>query len=75
MVNGLPYVEKVDRVTDLEFLKAPVLPVDANLSMLIGVFSTSNNFDKRMAIRRSWMQAKEVRLGKVAVRFFVGLVR
>ncbi|GJN21418.1 hypothetical protein PR202_gb08890 [Eleusine coracana subsp. coracana] len=44
-----------------------------NVDLLIGIFSTANNFKRRMAIRRTWMQYDAVRQGVVAVRFFVGL--
>nr|DAD39508.1 TPA_asm: hypothetical protein HUJ06_013831 [Nelumbo nucifera] len=60
LANGLPQ------------LKSP--PVSRKrLNMLIGVSSTGNNFERRMALRKSWMQYKVVRSGDVAVRFFIGL--
>ncbi|XP_010464217.1 PREDICTED: hydroxyproline O-galactosyltransferase GALT3-like [Camelina sativa] len=55
-----------------EKLKAPSLP-GTRIELLVGVFSTGNNFKRRMALRRSWMQYEAVRSGKVAVRFLIGL--
>ncbi|KAI3834069.1 hypothetical protein MKX03_035865 [Papaver bracteatum] len=71
LANGLPVSEDLDLI-DIERLKAPLLPTK-RIIMLIGVFSTGNNFERRMALRRSWMQYEVVRSGQVAVRFFVGL--
>lgn len=73
LANGLPTSEDLDLVVDLESLKAPPLIPLKKLAMFIGVFSTGNNFERRMAVRRSWMQYQAVRTGEVAVRFFVGL--
>lgn len=56
-----------------EKLKAPSLS-GTRIELLVGVFSTGNNFKRRMALRRSWMQYEAVRSGKVAVRFLIGLV-
>ncbi|XP_044498380.1 hydroxyproline O-galactosyltransferase GALT3 [Mangifera indica] len=70
--KGLPVSEDHDSIVDVEHLKAPLLS-RKRLVMLIGVFSTGNNFERRMALRRSWMQYKAVRSGDVAVRFFIGL--
>lgn len=73
LAKDLPVSEDLDLVVDVELLKAP--PVSKKrLVMLIGVFSSCNNFDRRMALRRSWMQYEAVRSGEVAVRFFTGLV-
>jgi hypothetical protein len=74
LANGLPTSEDLDLVVDLESLKAPPLIPQKKLAMFIGVFSTGNNFERRMAVRRSWMQYEAVRTREVAVRFFVGLV-
>lgn len=71
--KGLPVSEDHDSIVDVEHLKAPLVS-RKRLVMLIGVFSTGNNFERRMALRRSWMQYKAVRSGDVAVRFFIGLV-
>lgn len=71
LATGLPVSEDLDLI-DIERLKAPLLP-RKRIIMLIGVFSTGNNFERRMALRRSWMQYEVVRSGQVAVRFFVGL--
>ncbi|KAI4335041.1 hypothetical protein L6164_013725 [Bauhinia variegata] len=72
LAKGLPVTEDNDLVIDLEKLKAPSIP-RKRLFLLIGVFSTGNNFERRMALRRSWMQYEAVRSGEVAVRFFIGL--
>jgi hydroxyproline O-galactosyltransferase 2/3/4/5/6 len=74
LVNGLPVSEDSDLVADLDLLKAPQLDNKKDTFLLVGVFSTSNNFKRRMAIRRSWMQYEAVRSGDVMVRFFTGLV-
>ncbi|PIA60842.1 hypothetical protein AQUCO_00300402v1 [Aquilegia coerulea] len=72
LANGLPVSEDLDLTIDTEHLKAP--PVSRKrVILLIGIFSTGNNFERRMAIRRSWMQYGAVRSGDVAVRFFIGL--
>ncbi|KAF5183815.1 Hydroxyproline o-galactosyltransferase galt3 [Thalictrum thalictroides] len=72
LANGLPVSEDLDLTSDAEHLKAP--PISSKrVILLIGVFSTGNNFERRMAIRRSWMQYGAVRSGEVAVRFFIGL--
>ncbi|XP_042381444.1 hydroxyproline O-galactosyltransferase GALT3-like [Zingiber officinale] len=70
LMNGLPISEDPDLV-DMEILRAPPLP-KKRLLMLVGVFSTANNFKQRMALRRSWMQYEAVRSGSVAVRFLIG---
>ncbi|XP_039127925.1 hydroxyproline O-galactosyltransferase GALT3 [Dioscorea cayenensis subsp. rotundata] len=72
IANGLPVSEDLDVVSDIDSLKAPPLP-KKRILMLVVVFSTGNNFERRMAIRRSWMQYEAVRSGEVAVRFFIGL--
>lgn len=71
LATGLPTSEDIAHV-DLKFLKAPPLVRKQKNELFIGVFSTGNNFDRRMAVRRSWMQFEEVRSGNVTVRFFVG---
>lgn len=73
LANGLPVSEDLDLVADVERLKVPPLP-KRRLLMLVGIFSTGNNFERRMALRRSWMQYEAVRSGDVAVRFITGLV-
>ncbi|CAH2033855.1 unnamed protein product [Thlaspi arvense] len=73
LASGLPTSEESDHVVDLEALKAPPLSPLRPLDLVIGVFSTANNFKRRMAVRRTWMQYDDVRSGRVAVRFFVGL--
>ncbi|XP_047960173.1 hydroxyproline O-galactosyltransferase GALT3 [Salvia hispanica] len=72
IAKGLPASEDVDLVGDVQQLKAAT-PSKKGLLLLIGVFSSGNNFERRMALRRTWMQYDGVRSGKVAVRFFVGL--
>lgn len=74
LASGLPASEDSDHSVDLEALKAVPISPRGSLDLFIGVFSTANNFKRRMAVRRTWMQYPAVRLGKVAVRFFVGLV-
>ncbi|MCO5611185.1 hypothetical protein L7F22_065435 [Adiantum nelumboides] len=73
LATRLPTSEDITHV-DLKFLKAPPFVRKQCNELFIGVFSTGNNFDRRMAVRRSWMQYEAVRLGKVTVRFFVGQV-
>ncbi|XP_021746790.1 beta-1,3-galactosyltransferase GALT1-like [Chenopodium quinoa] len=73
IASGLPTSEDIEHVRDLETLKAVPIPHQKALDLFIGVFSTANNFKRRMAVRRTWMQFPEVRSGSVAVRFFVGL--
>ncbi|VAH01580.1 unnamed protein product [Triticum turgidum subsp. durum] len=71
LANGLPVSEDVD-MASVELLKAPPVP-KKRIFLLVGVFSTGNNFKRRMALRRTWMQYESVRSGEVAVRFFTGL--
>lgn len=73
VASGLPTSEKIEHIVDLEALKSSALPPHKQLNLFIGVFSTANNFKRRMAVRRTWMQYAAVRSGDVAVRFFVGL--
>lgn len=73
LANGLPVSEDLDLVGDVELLKAPPVP-KRRVLLLVGVFSTGNNFKRRMALRRSWMQYESIRSGDVAVRFLTGLV-
>ncbi|XP_078444748.1 galactosyltransferase1 [Wolffia australiana] len=73
LVGGLPTSEDFEHVVDLASLQSPVLPPRQPLALFVGVVSAANNFKRRMAIRRSWMQYDLVRSGRVAVRFFVGL--
>nr|XP_043613791.1 hydroxyproline O-galactosyltransferase GALT3 [Erigeron canadensis] len=74
LAKGLPVSEDLDMTMDLDDLKAPVIPNKSKrLVLLIGVFSSGNNFERRMALRRSWMKYEAVRAGVVAVRFFIGL--
>lgn len=73
VASGLPTLEDLEHIDDLEALKATPILSHKPLDLLVGVFSTANNFKRRMAVRRSWMQYPAVRSGAVAVRFFVGL--
>ncbi|XVF03326.1 hypothetical protein REPUB_Repub04eG0251600 [Reevesia pubescens] len=73
LASGLPTSEDSDHSVDLEALKSVPLPHQRPWDLFIGVFSNANNFKRRMAVRRTWMQYPEVRSGTVAVRFFVGL--
>lgn len=73
LVKGLPVPKDLYLDADAKHLKAPSLS-NKRLVLLIGVFSTGNNFERRMTLRRSWMQYDTVRSGDVAVRFFIGLV-
>lgn len=73
LASGLPTSEDLEHVRDLEALKSIPIPHNKSLDLFIGVFSTANNFKRRMAVRRTWMQYPAVRSGLVAVRFFVGL--
>lgn len=74
VASGLPTSEDLEHIIDLEALIAAPLPPRKQLNLFIGVFSPANNFKRRMAVRRTWMQYAAVRSGEVAVRFFVGLV-
>lgn len=73
LASGLPTSEDLEHVIDLETLKSSPTPLHKDVELFIGVFSTANNFKRRMAVRRTWMQYDVVRSGAVAVRFFVGL--
>lgn len=73
VASGLPTSEDSEHISDLEALKAAPLPPQKRLDLFVGVFSTANNFKRRMAVRRTWMQYCAVRSGQVVVRFFVGL--
>ncbi|KAE8716096.1 Beta-1,3-galactosyltransferase 15 [Hibiscus syriacus] len=73
LASGLPTSEDSDHTVDIEALKSVPLSLHRPVDLFIGVFSTANNFKRRMAVRRTWMQYPEVRSGMVVVRFFVGL--
>ncbi len=72
-VNGLPNAKDSVMVPDLKATKAPPM-MSKNIELFIGVFSTSENFDRRMAIRTTWMQYPLIRNGTIVVRFFIGMV-
>ncbi|WOK96831.1 beta-1,3-galactosyltransferase GALT1-like [Canna indica] len=73
LASGLPTLEDLEHVMDLDILKSTPVPNHKAVDLFIGVFSTANNFKQRMAVRRTWKQYEAVRAGSVAVRFFVGL--
>ncbi|WOK94255.1 beta-1,3-galactosyltransferase GALT1 [Canna indica] len=73
LASGLPTSEDLEHVIDLELLKSNPIPLHQTVDLFIGIFSTANNFKRRMAVRRTWMQYDAVRAGTVVVRFFVGL--
>ncbi|WCJ25709.1 Galactosyltransferase family protein [Euphorbia peplus] len=73
LASGLPSSEESDHIVNLESLKSAQLVLRQPLDLFIGVFSSANNFERRMAIRRTWMQYPAVKTGEVSVRFFVGL--
>ncbi|KAE9595622.1 hypothetical protein Lal_00030703 [Lupinus albus] len=73
LASGLPSSEDSEHIIDLESLKASPISAQTSLDLLIGVFSTANNFKRRMAVRRTWMQYNAIRSNTTAVRFFVGL--
>ncbi|KAL6526457.1 hypothetical protein OROGR_015547 [Orobanche gracilis] len=72
LAKGLPVDEDVDLVADAQQLKA-TSSSNKRVLLLIGVFSSGNNFERRIAIRRTWMQYDAVRSGDVVIRFFIGL--
>ncbi|KAL9240758.1 hypothetical protein vseg_014941 [Gypsophila vaccaria] len=73
IAKGLPVSEDLDLIIDVDQLKAPpTIKKKGRLVLFVGVFSTGNNFERRMALRRSWMQYEAVRSGSVAVRFIIG---
>nr|XP_029118836.1 hydroxyproline O-galactosyltransferase GALT3 isoform X3 [Elaeis guineensis] len=72
LANGLPVSVDLDLIGDVKVLQAPPVP-KRRIFMLVGVSSAANNFERRMALRRSWMQYEAVRSGNVAVRFLTGL--
>ena len=73
MANGLPMPKKSIPIPD--YLKAPSTALDDDkVEMLIGVTSGSDQFERRMGVRRTWAQYPEIRSGRSLLRFFVGLV-
>lgn len=74
VASGLPTSDHPEHTIDLEALRTTPISPQKPLDLFIGVFSTANNFKRRMAVRRTWMQYNEIRSGAAAVRFFVGLV-
>ncbi|KAL7120086.1 hypothetical protein ACP275_02G101600 [Erythranthe tilingii] len=74
LAKGLPVTEDLNLVIDAQQVKASsFITTNKRLIMLIGVFSSGNNFERRMAIRRTWVQFDVVRLDDEVVRFFIGL--
>ncbi|PWZ26206.1 Hydroxyproline O-galactosyltransferase GALT2 [Zea mays] len=43
------------------------------VSLFIGILSASNHFAERMAVRKTWMQAPEIKSFEAVARFFVAL--
>ena len=74
LASGLPTSEDSEHIADIESLKSNPISAKTPLDLFIGVFSTANNFERRMAVRRTWMQYNAVRSNITAIRFFVGLV-
>lgn len=54
--------------------RAPPLP-KGPVFLFIGILSASNHFAERMAIRKTWMQYKDIKSSNVVARFFIALVR
>ncbi|KAJ4973288.1 hypothetical protein NE237_006462 [Protea cynaroides] len=52
--------------------QAPPLP-DGPVELFIGILSAGHHFAERMAVRKSWMQSKQIRSSQVVARFFVAL--
>ncbi|MED6180274.1 hypothetical protein PIB30_008773 [Stylosanthes scabra] len=74
LASGLPTSEDSEHIADIESLKSTPISTNTPLDLFIGVFSTANNFERRMALRRTWMQYNAIRSNRTAaVRFFVGL--
>ncbi|GLT56498.1 hypothetical protein SLA2020_295340 [Shorea laevis] len=73
LASGLPTSEDLEHIVDLDLLRSAPIPPNQPLDLFVGVFSTANNFKRRMAVRRTWMQYSSVKEGPTAVRFFVGL--
>ncbi|KAG8071185.1 hypothetical protein GUJ93_ZPchr0006g41863 [Zizania palustris] len=73
IASGLPTSEDLENSFDLAIMKSSPIPEGKDVDLLIGIFSTANNFKRRMVIRRTWMQYDTVHKGTVLVRFFVGL--
>jgi hypothetical protein len=72
-VNGLPNAKDSVMVPDLKATKVPPM-ISKNIELFIGVFSTSENFDRRMAICTTSMQYPLIHNGTIVVRFFIGMV-
>ncbi|XP_066352742.1 hydroxyproline O-galactosyltransferase GALT2-like isoform X2 [Miscanthus floridulus] len=43
------------------------------VSLFIGILSASNHFAERMSVRKTWMQAPEIKSSEAVARFFVAL--
>jgi beta-1,3-galactosyltransferase len=74
IASALPTSEDLEN-SSLKMLRSSPIPYGNNVDLLFGIFSTANNFKRRMTIRRTWMQYDVVCQVVVAVRFFVGLVK
>ncbi|GER41412.1 3-galactosyltransferase [Striga asiatica] len=64
VASGLPTSEDSEHIIDLDSLKSVPIPPKKVMNLFIGIFSTANNFKRRMAVRRSWMQYPQVRSGQ-----------
>lgn len=74
IATGLPTSGDLEDSFNLALKSSPI-PEGKDVNLLIGIFSTANNFKRRMVIRQTWMQYDAVREGAVVIRFFVGLVK
>ncbi|XP_068643155.1 hydroxyproline O-galactosyltransferase GALT6-like [Aristolochia californica] len=52
--------------------QAPPLP-HGPVELFIGILSAGNHFAERMAVRKSWLQFKQIKSSNVVARFFVAL--
>ncbi|XP_068637798.1 hydroxyproline O-galactosyltransferase GALT6-like [Aristolochia californica] len=52
--------------------QAPPLP-DGPVELFVGILSAGNHFAERMAVRKSWLQFKQIKSSNVVSRFFVAL--
>ncbi|KAH9297814.1 hypothetical protein KI387_029496, partial [Taxus chinensis] len=52
--------------------KAPPLP-EGPVDLFIGILSAGNHFAERMAVRKTWMQSKNLRSSNIVARFVVAL--
>nr|GEX27872.1 beta-1,3-galactosyltransferase GALT1 [Tanacetum cinerariifolium] len=74
VASGLPTSKDSYHIIEQESLKSHLISLKKKINLFIIVFSTANNFKRKMASRRTWMQYAAVKSGQVAVCFFVGLI-